>query len=127
MSAFERTLKQLLVSYRIVSWRGEKKISSATSSDMLLVYRERKCADTIGTVLVPCMGWSFPVLKYKYIFFQIKYTEAILSNSTRKLLWFDVTKMLIAVKKSIYCVIYYNFGHHTFVPRFEITRMPISV
>ena len=43
--------------------------------------RERKCADTIGTVLVP---WPFPMLKCKYIF-QIKYTEAILSNSTRKL------------------------------------------
>jgi len=34
--------------------------------------------------------------KYKYIF-QIKYTEAILSNSSRKLLWFEITKMLIAV------------------------------
>jgi len=31
--------------------------------------------------------------------FQIKYTEAILSNSTRKLLWFEITKMLIAVFK----------------------------
>ena len=29
------------------------------------------------------------MLKYKYIF-QIKYTEAILSDSTRKLLWFDI-------------------------------------
>ena len=37
------------------------------------------------------------MLKYKYIF-QIKYTEAILSNSTRKLLWFEISKMLIAVK-----------------------------
>jgi len=54
------------------------------------------------------------MLKYKYIF-QIKYTEAILSNSTRKLLWFEITKMLIAVKKLIYCVIYYIFWH-TFVP-----------
>jgi len=44
------------------------------------------------------------MLKYKYIL-QIKYTEAILSNSTRKLSWFEITKMLIAVKKSIYCVI----------------------
>jgi len=34
-----------------------------------------------------------------YIFFQIKYTEAILSNSTRKLLWFEISKMLIADKK----------------------------
>jgi len=30
-------------------------------------------------------------------FFQIKYAEAILSNSARKLLWFEITKMLIAV------------------------------
>jgi len=53
--------------------------------------------------------------KNKYTF-QIKYTEAILSISTRKLLWFEITKMLIAVKKQIYCVIYYNFWQHTFVP-----------
>jgi len=35
-----------------------------------------------------------------YILFEkilIFYTEAILSNSTRKLLWFEVTKMLTAV------------------------------
>jgi len=37
------------------------------------------------------------MLKYTYIF-QIKYTEAILSNITRKLLWFEFSKMLIAVK-----------------------------
>jgi len=41
------------------------------------VYRERKCADTIGTVPVPWAGRHHsPVLKYQYIF-QIKYTEAI--------------------------------------------------
>jgi len=33
------------------------------------------------------------------VFFQIKYTEAILSSNTRKLLWFEITKMLIAFKK----------------------------
>jgi len=32
-------------------------------------------------------GWPFTALKYKYIC-QIKYTEAMLSKSTRKLLWF---------------------------------------
>jgi len=42
------------------------------------------------------LGWPFLMLNYKYIS-QIKYTEAILSNSTRKLLWFEITKMLIAV------------------------------
>jgi len=39
-----------------------------------------------------------------YIFFQIKYTEAILSNSTRKLLWFEISKMLIAVFKNKFIV-----------------------
>jgi len=54
------------------------------------------------------LGWPFPMLKYKYSF-QAKYTEAVLSNSTRKLLWFENAKMLIAVlKKNSYCVIYYN-------------------
>jgi len=43
-------------------------------------------------------GWPFSVLKYKYIF-EIKYTETNLLNSTRKLLWFEITKMLTAVKK----------------------------
>ena len=43
---------------------------------------------------------QLPVLKYIYIYiFQIEYTKAILSNSTRKLLWFIITRMLIAVKK----------------------------
>jgi len=52
-----------------------------------------KCADTIGTVLVPWAG-HFQCLNTN-IFFQIKYTEAILSDSTRKLLWFKITKMLM--------------------------------
>jgi len=34
------------------------------------------------------------------IFFQIKYTKAILSKNTRKLLWFEITKMLIVVSKN---------------------------
>ena len=37
------------------------------------------------------------------------------SNSTRKLLRFEITKMLTAVQEEKYCVIYYNF-QHTFVP-----------
>ena len=32
------------------------------------------------------LGWPFPMLKYKYIFQTKKYTEAMLSNSTWKLL-----------------------------------------
>jgi len=39
------------------------------------------------------------MLKYKYIF-QIKYTEATLLNSTRKLLWFEITKMLTGLKNT---------------------------
>jgi len=44
------------------------------------------------------LQFPFPVLKCKYIF-QVKYTEAIVSNSTGKLLWFKITKVLIAVLK----------------------------
>jgi len=57
------------------------------------------------------MGWPFPLLKYKYIF-QIKHTEAITSNTTRKLLWFEITKMPIAVKNKF--IVSFNF-RHTFV------------
>jgi len=42
------------------------------------------------------LGWPFPTLKYQHMF-QIKYTESILSNSTWKLQWFEITEMLIAV------------------------------
>jgi len=41
--------------------------------------------------------------------------EAILSNSTEKLVWFEITKMLIAVYKINFTVIYHNFWH-TFIP-----------
>jgi len=43
-----------------------------------------------------------PVPMLKYIF-QTKNMQAILSNSTRKLLQFEITKMLIAVLPKIYC------------------------
>jgi len=60
------------------------------------------------------------MLKYKYVF-EIKYAEAILSNSPRKLLWFETTKMLIAVQeKKTYCVIYYNF-RHSLIPYARLT------
>jgi len=36
----------------------------------------------------------------------MKYTEVILSNSTRKLLWFEITKMLVAVKKNKFIVLF---------------------
>jgi len=50
-------------------------------------------------------GLAFPVLKYKYVF-QLKYTEAILSNSTRKPLWFEITNMLVAVFKNKFIVLF---------------------
>jgi len=44
--------------------------------------------------------------------------QAILSNNTRKLIRFKSTKMLIAVLKIIFCVIYNHF-RHIFVPYAE--------
>jgi len=63
---------------------------------------------------VPVHGLTISDAEIQMYFFEIKYTEAILSNSSRKPLWFEITKMLIAVlaKK---CVIYYTF-RHTCVP-----------
>jgi len=55
------------------------------------------------------------MLKYKYIF-EIKYTEAILSNSSRKLLWFEITKKLLAVHKNKFIVPFITIFWHTFVP-----------
>jgi len=47
---------------------------------------------------------------------QIKFTEAISTNSTRKLLWFEISKMLIAGFNSLFVVLlYYNF-RNAFVP-----------
>jgi len=67
------------------SWQDFDRLSASRGpsavTELLVIicsmYKKRTCADTIGTVLV-----SWPMLKYKYIF-RIKYTEAILSNSTR--------------------------------------------
>jgi len=55
--------------------------------------------------------------------FQIKYTEAIFwSNSAGKLLWFEIARMLIAVKKKlIYHVIYHDF-QRTFVSYWSSDR-----
>ena len=53
-------------------------------------------ADTTGTTAGSLHGLPIPLPKYEYTF-QIKHTEAILSNGTRKRLWFENTKMLIAV------------------------------
>ena len=58
---------------------------------------ERNCADTVGTV-PQFPGLAISSAKIKMHFFRTKYTDAILSNSTRKLLrWFEISKMLIAV------------------------------
>ena len=70
---------------------------------------------------IQCCGslvWPFTMLKYKQFIFRIKYTEAVLSDSTRKLLWFEITELLIAVLKKkiiIYRVIYCN-SRHAVVP-----------
>jgi len=74
---------------------------------LLVLYEERTSAEVVlgsrGDIVrrynwhsAGSVGWPFPMLKYEYIF-QIKYTEAILSNSARKLSLSEITKTLIAV------------------------------
>jgi len=63
------------------------------------------------------LRWPFPMLKYKYIF-HVKYTEAILSDSTQKLLWFEITKVLITVLKNKVSVLFIViFGSLSFLIR----------
>ena len=45
------------------------------------------------------------MLKCKYNS-QIQYAEAILPNSTRKQLWFEITKMLMAVSENKFIVLF---------------------
>jgi len=53
-----------------------------------------------------------------------KYTKAILSNSTRKLLWFEITKKLIAVLRNKFIVLFIIIIFGTF--SFTIAALPVS-
>jgi len=83
---------------------------------------------------VGSLGWQFSVLKYKYIF-QVKYTEVILSISTRNLLWFEITKIPIAVSEKKIIVFIIIFGTLSFlmsrstqpcIPPGSVNRVPTS-
>jgi len=50
---------------------------------------------------------------FKYIF-QIKHTEAILSNSTWKLLWFEISKTLTGLKNKFTVLFIIIFGRLSF-------------
>ena len=58
--------------------------------------RERKCAETIGTVLVPWAGHF--QRQNTNMFLQQNIRKQFLSNSTRKLMSFKITEMLIGLK-----------------------------
>jgi len=99
--ASTKILVSLSAHVRDKAWSVARNISKL-SSDAVVCW----LADYIGTKLcrynshsAGSVCWPFPILKYKYIF-QIKYTKAIVPNSTRKLLWFVISKMLIAVWKN---------------------------
>jgi len=67
------------------------------------IYRAPKIVQRIGNESVPiqlarCRFPGLAIYNAKMLmYFQIKYTEAISSNRIRKLLWCEITKMLIAV------------------------------
>jgi len=93
--------------------------------------KERKCADTTGTVPIQSAQCRFSRLavsnaKMLILIFPIKYTQAILSNSTRKLLWCEITKMPVAVSEKNYCFTYYNL-QHIFVPRALLDKHFIEI
>jgi len=56
--------------------------------------------------LAQCWFPGLAIYRAKIYIFQIKYTEAILSNGTRKLLWFEISEMMIAALKSKFIVLF---------------------
>jgi len=71
-------------------------------------------------------GLAITSVKIQICFFskKIQYTEAILSNCTRKLLWFEISKKLIAVLKNQSIVLLIViFGTLSF-PILKWTRRP---
>jgi len=66
--------------------------------------------------LAQCRSLGLAISNAKIlVYFSNKIHGSNLSNSTRKLLQFEITEMLIAVLEKKFTVIYYNF-RHTFVP-----------
>jgi len=86
---------------------AEEKVDLLSRS--ILLYETKECRYNWHSA--GSLAWQFSTVKYKYIF-QINYTGAILSNRTRKQLWFKVTKMLIAVKKiNLLCYLLHFLAH----------------
>ena len=72
-------------------------------------YRRHLVSQSIGNESVPIQlaQCRFPGLAISNAkMFQIKYTEAILSSSARKLLWFEIGKMLTSLKRQFRLVWY---------------------
>jgi len=59
--------------------------------------------------------WPFPMLKYKYIFADKIYGSNFIKQHSETVMVWNYQNADCSLKKSIYCVIYYNF-RHTFVP-----------
>ena len=79
--------------------RGRVFVVLSRKMDLGVISLRKKIGnESVPIQLAQCWfpGPAISNAKYQYIF-HIKYTEALLSNDTRKLLWFEVTKTLIAV------------------------------
>ena len=79
-------------------------VSSARNESTKLQHFDTTENGSVPIQLALCWfpGLDISMLKFKYVL-QIKYTEAFLSNTTRKLLWFEISKMLIAVLEYTLC------------------------
>jgi len=74
---------------------------SETASFQLITSMERKFVDTVGTVPVPWAGHF-----HKHIF-RIKYMPAFfIKQHSETRLWFEIGKMLIAVLKNKFIVLF---------------------
>jgi len=87
-------------------WRTAARASRAVCSQWM--HRERKCADTIGTVPVPWAG-HFQCQISIYFSNKIHGSIFIKQHSETVMVW-NYQNADCSLRKKFYCVIYYNFG-----------------
>ena len=61
------------------------------------------------------LGWPFPAMKYKYIFFKYNTRKQFYQPALRNCHGLNLPQCRLQFKKKRYCVVYYNL-RHTFVP-----------
>jgi len=78
-------------------------VSLRASASLCVATRQLLANESVLIQLTQCWFPGLTISNAKIYFFQIKYSETILTSRSRKLLCFEITKMLIALKIILLC------------------------